>query len=119
MSDTQIGKYHVLETLGRGGMGVVVKAKDPSLGRIVAIKMMTAGFTGDPEFLKRFYREAQSTGMLHHANIVTVHELGDQNGVPYLVMEFLEGESLDSIINSRRELTLLDKMSYMVQVCAG
>src|ERR1700676_1620190 len=116
---THIGKYDVINTIGRGGMGVVYKATDPQLGRLVAIKMMTGGFANDPDLLKRFYQEAKSTASLRHSNIVTVYDVGDQEGEPYLVMEFLDGESLDAIINSQRNLSLLEKVSYIVQVCRG
>jgi eukaryotic-like serine/threonine-protein kinase len=115
----KIGKYDVIDVIGRGGMGIVYKATDPFLDRLVAIKMMTGAYADNPELLKRFFREAQSTGSLQHPNIVTVFELGDHEGNPYLVMEFLEGESLDSIITSRRELTLLEKINLMVEVCHG
>src|SRR5437763_10134607 len=116
---TKIGKYEVLDVIGRGGMGVVYKAVDPAIGRLVAIKMITAAIGDDPDLLKRFFREAQSTGSLQHPNIVTVYELGDHNGNPYLVMEFLEGESLDTIITSHRALNLLEKINLMIDVCHG
>ena len=115
----KIGKYDVIDVVGRGGMGIVYKATDPFLDRLVAIKMMTGAYSDNPELLKRFFREAQSTGSLQHPNIVTVFELGDHDGNPYLVMEFLEGESLDSIISSRRELTHLEKINLIVDVCHG
>ncbi|MGZ4818154.1 MAG: protein kinase domain-containing protein [Terriglobales bacterium] len=114
-----ISKYHVLDVLGKGGMGVVYKATDPAIGRLVAIKMITGGLYDDSEFLKRFYREAQSTGKLQHPNIVIVHDLGDEDGAPFLVMEYLEGESVQSIINERRPLPLLDKLNYITQACDG
>jgi len=114
-----IGKYDIIKTLGRGGMGVVYKATDRLLGRMVAIKMITGGFADDPDLLKRFYREARSTASLRHPNIVTVYDVGDQAGEPYLVMEFLDGESLDVMINSQRELSLLEKTNYIVQICRG
>jgi serine/threonine protein kinase len=116
---TKIGKYEVIEIVGRGGMGVVYKAVDPAIGRLVAIKMMTGGFGDDPELLKRFYREAKSTGSLQHPNIVTVYELGDQQSVPYLVMEFLEGQSLEALIRSSRDMAIAEKLSFVVQVCDG
>jgi serine/threonine protein kinase len=116
---TKIGKYEVIDVIGRGGMGIVYKATDPQLDRLVAIKMMTVGYAEDPDVLKRFYREAQSTGNLHHANIVTVYDLGDQDGNPYLVMEYLEGESLDAVISSRRALTVLDKVQLILETCRG
>jgi hypothetical protein len=115
----KIGKYEVVDVLGRGGMGVVYKAVDPAIGRTVAIKMITGAFIDDPDLLKRFYREAQSTGNLQHPNIVTVYDLGDQEGVPYLVIEFLEGEGLDKIIAGRRSMTIVDKLNLAIQVCSG
>src|SRR5574341_2540185 len=116
---TKIGKYEVVEVLGKGGMGVVYKALDPAIGRLVAIKMMTSGFAENPELLQRFYREAQSTGTLQHANIVIVHDLGEHQGNPYLVMEFLEGEPLSELIATRRKLSLVQKLDYIIQHLAG
>jgi tetratricopeptide (TPR) repeat protein len=115
----KIGKYDVIDVIGRGGMGIVYEATDPFLNRRVAIKMMTGGFSDNPDLLKRFFREAQSTGSLQHPNIVTVFELGDHGGNPYLVMEFLEGESLDAIISSRRQLSSLEKIQLIIGVCHG
>jgi serine/threonine protein kinase len=115
----KLGKYDVLDVIGRGGMGVVYKATDPGIGRVVAIKMVTGGFANDPELLKRFYREAQSAGKLQHPNIVTIYDLGDQNGNPYMVMEYLEGESLESIIASRRPVPLEQKLNTIIQLCSA
>jgi serine/threonine-protein kinase len=115
----KIGKYEIVSTLGKGGMGVVYKGQDPMIGRLVAIKMMTGGFADNPDLLKRFYREAQSTGMLQHPNIVIVYDLGDQEGNPYLVMEFLEGEGLDKIISQRRDVPLVQKLHYIIQALHG
>ena len=100
-------------------MGVVYKAVDPSIGRLVAIKRITGNYADDPKFLKRFYREAKSTGSLQHQNIVIVHDLGDCDGTPFLVMEFLEGESLDVMIREERPLPMVDKLNYIIQVCNG
>ena len=116
---TKIGKYDVIEILGKGGMGVVYKATDPKIGRQVAIKMMTGGFADNPDLLKRFYREAQATGMLEHPNIVVVYELGDQDGNPYMVMQYLEGEPLDKMIQQRREIPMVEKLGYIIQACNG
>ena len=115
----KIGKYEVVDVLGKGGMGVVYKATDPRIGRLVAIKMMTGGFADNPDLLKRFYREAQSTGMLQHPNIVIVYDLGDQEGNPYLVMEYLQGEPLDKLIATRRELSMVQKLDYIIQGLNG
>jgi hypothetical protein len=115
----RIGKYDVTGVIGRGGMGIVYRATDPRIGRPVAIKVLTGFFSEDSELLARFYREAKSTGSLQHQNIVTVYELGDQDGFPYLVMEYLEGESLDSIIASRKPLSISEKLGIMIRVCDG
>ncbi len=116
---TKIGKYDVIEVIGRGGMGVVYKANDPHLDRTVAIKMITSGFAENPAQLKRFFVEAKSLASLIHPNIVTVYDLGDFSGNPYLVMQYLEGEDLDTALVGRRQLSLLDKMNVIIQVCEG
>ena len=95
----QIGKYRILESIGRGGMGAVYKAEDATIGRLVAIKVLLTDFE-DEEMRKRFYAEARSTGKLHHPNIVTLYDLGETGGSPYLVMQFLEGESLYKVLTS-------------------
>ena len=98
----RIGKYDVLDVLGRGGMGVVYRARDARLGRIVAVKMLTEGFAGAPDMLRRFYEEANRHAALQHNNIVIVFDAGDQDGEPYIVMEFVEGKGLDKIIKEER-----------------
>ena len=102
---TKIGKYNVEGVIGRGGMGVVYKAVDSQIGRYVAIKMIT-GNRDDPSLPERFKSEARSTGSLQCPNIVTVYDFGEQDGNPYLVMQFLEGSSLDSLIQKGVSLTL-------------
>jgi serine/threonine-protein kinase len=97
-------------------MGVVYEALDPKLERHVAIKMILGA---TPGLLTRFDREARSTGSLQHQNIVTIYEFGDQEGSPYLVMEYLEGMSLDAAISSGRTLSLATKLSICVDVCNG
>lgn len=116
---TKIGRYDVVGVIGRGGMGVVYKARDPRLDRQVAIKMMTGAFVDNPDLLKRFFREAQSLGSLQHPNIVTVYELGDFDGNPYLVMQYMEGEGLDTVFTARRQLNFLEKINIIIEVCTG
>ena len=111
-----IGRYDVLRVIGRGGMGVVYEALDPKLERHVAIKMILGA---TPGLLARFDREARSMGSLQHPNIVTIHEFGDQDGSPYLVMEYLVGMSLDTAISSGRPLSLVEKLSICINVCEG
>ncbi len=113
----KIGKYNVEGILGRGGMGVVYKAVDPQIGRYVAIKMITSG--GDPSLLERFKSEARSTGSLQCPNIVTVYDFGEQDGNPYLVMQFLEGAGLDSMIQRGVSLTLSERLGIIIDVCNG
>jgi tetratricopeptide (TPR) repeat protein len=115
---TRIGAYDIVDVIGRGGMGTVFRGNDPRIGRAVAIKVLTAA-AEDPDLLIRFYREAKYTGSLHHQNIVTVYELGHQNGVPYLVMEYLEGVTLETMISSGRPMPVAEKLGIILQVCSG
>jgi eukaryotic-like serine/threonine-protein kinase len=115
----RIGKYDIVGVLGQGGMGVVYRARDPRIGRDVAIKTLTEGFSGDPEMLKRFYQEAGQTGNLRHPNIVTVYDFGDEEGLPYIVMEFLDGEPLDKIIRLQQPLHLGARLDIIEQVCSA
>ena len=113
----KIGKYDILDVLGRGGMGVVYRARDSRLGRVVAIKMLTEGFSGKSDMLQRFYREASQTGALRHNNIVIVFDAGDQDGEPYIVMEYVEGEPLDRTIKEQKRVQLEFALSVVEQVC--
>lgn len=113
----QIGKYQVLRELGRGAMGVVYLARDPSIGRLVAIKTITSAVVADADHLDRFRREAQAAGGLQHPNIVTIYEMGTEDGVPYLVMEYLDGEGLDRQIERCTAIPFLERFGYIVQLC--
>jgi eukaryotic-like serine/threonine-protein kinase len=113
----KLGKYELIEEVGRGAMGEVYKARDPLIGRPVALKTITRSLVGDAELLERFYREARSAGALEHPNIVTIYELGKEGDIPFIAMEFLEGESLEKIIDRRAPLSLLEKIGYLVPVC--
>jgi len=116
---SRIGKYDIIDVLGRGGMGVVYRGIDKHIGREVAIKTLTQGFAGDPGMLARFYDEARKTGRLKHPNIVTVYELGDDNGVPYIVMERVEGNPLDRLIQSNAPLSMADRVKIVEEVCSA
>src|SRR5271169_2740390 len=117
VNPTKIGKYNVEGVIGRGGMGVVYKAVDSQIGRYVAIKMITSD--GDESLIERFKSEAKSTGSLQCPNIVTVYDFGEQDGNPYLVMQFLEGASLDSMIQRGVALSLSERLGIIIDVCNG
>ena len=92
--DTQIGPYKIVALIGSGGMGEVYRAHDTRLRRDVALKILPASFTNDPDRLRRFEQEARAVAALSHANIVSVFDVGEANGIHYIVSELLEGESL-------------------------
>ena len=112
-----IGRYEVIEELGRGAMGVVFKARDPFIGRLVAVKTITAGIAENADLLERFRREAIAAGGLQHPNIVTIYEMSDSDGLPFIAMEYLEGESLAKVISRRMPAPLAQKLGYIVQAC--
>jgi len=119
---TKIGKYEILSTIGRGGMGVVYKARDPMIGRIVAIKTILIGDdagAGEDNLLDRLAMEARSAGRLQHPNIVTVYDFGEEDGLSYIVMEFVEGINLASLIDERRSIPLGTKLSILLQIADG
>jgi serine/threonine protein kinase len=113
----KLGKFEIIAKVGQGAMGVVYKARDPLIDRIVALKTLTTGFSQDPHHLKRFYAEARSAGNLRHANIVTIYELGHEGETPFIAMQFLNGESLDKIIDRMPNLPLSQKVGFIVHVC--
>jgi hypothetical protein len=114
----KIGRYQIVERVGRGGMGVLYRGIDAVLDREVAIKVMLLDFSDDEEQLRaRFYREARAIAKLQHRNIVTVFEFADDGTTPYIVMEFLRGSSLAARIKSPLPLALEDKLNIVAQLC--
>jgi len=113
------GRYQVIESLGKGAMGVVYKAYDPVLDRVVAIKQMVAEIASNEELRQRFYVEARAAARLNHGNIVTIHELGEAEGEIYMVMELLEGVPLSAAISADTGLTLERRIDIIAQVSDG
>ena len=118
MNLDHIGKYRVVGTIGKGAMGEVYKAKDPLLNRYVAIKTIAPALAAEPDFRRRFQREAQSAAQLNHPNIVTVFDFGEEDGLTYMAMELLEGRDLKDLVRSR-DTHLGEKLAIMEQLCDG
>src|SRR5688572_22572280 len=93
-----LSHFEILDKIGEGGMGVVYKARDTQLGRMVAVKALPGEKTADPERRKRFVQEARAASALNHPNIVTIHEIFQANGTDYIAMELVEGRTLDQLI---------------------
>lgn len=94
------GRYEVIERVGGGGMALVYKAHDILLGRNVAIKVLRQQFVHDDEFIRRFRREAQSAASLSHPNVVSIYDVGQEEDIHYIVMEYIEGQNLNEIIKN-------------------
>jgi hypothetical protein len=115
---TQVGRYEIQRRLGRGGMGTVYVAHDPVLGRMVAIKIF-AGDLDVPDARERFSREARAAAALNHPHIVTVYDFGEYNAQPYIVMEYVAGETMANIIRRKISVSLADKLRWMEELCSG
>ena len=119
---TKAGRYEVVSELGRGSMGVVYEGFDPVIGRRIAIKtMLTEGLTSQEfqEFKARFQREAQAAGVLSHPNIVNVFDYGEDSGILYLIMEYLEGKSLEKLVEEQGMLPIQTIIPMYDQVCSA
>jgi serine/threonine-protein kinase len=113
------GRYEILDKLGEGAMGIVYRAKDSAIGRIVALKMLSAEVGAEEELHQRFQREAEAIGRLNHPNVVTVYDLGHAEGQLYMAMELLEGDDLRSLIETRADIPLADRVRILMQICVG
>jgi serine/threonine protein kinase len=112
---TRLGHYQVLDQIGKGGMALVYRARDTRLGRLVALKVLPPWAVAHPGFRERLIREAKCASALNHPNIVTVHEIAQENGVDFIVMEFVSGKTLDCLIPSKG-LSVPDTLHYAIQI---
>ena len=110
-----LGKYEIIEEIGRGGYGVVFKGYDPHIKRFVALKTC---ISEDSEVRRRFHREAEISGRLDHPNVVRIFDCGTENGTPYLVQEYLDGEDLDRKID-KGFLSFPERLLYLIQIARG
>lgn len=115
---THLGRYLIMSSLGKGGMGEVYQARDTQIGRKVALKILPKLFAVDKERLRRFEKEAQTIGALNHPNILIIYDVGTYQGTPYLVSELLEGETLRSRLNSG-PLSTRSMIDYAIQIAHG
>lgn len=120
MNGTLIGnRYEIIETVGKGGMAIVYKAKCLMLNRYVAIKVLRPEFREDKDFINRFKIEAQSAGSLSHPNIVSIYDVGQDGDLDYIVMEYVEGVTLKQYIDAKGIIPWREAVDYAAQICAG
>jgi serine/threonine protein kinase len=120
---TKVGRYEILGELGRGGMGVVYRAKDPSIGRTVAVKTIQVSEEGTgmshAQLVENFQTEARAAGLLTHPNIVVIYDVGESDGVYYITMELVNGKTLQSLLDSGEKFPLPRLLSIMEQICSA
>jgi len=114
-----IGRYELIEKLGQGGMGAVYRARDTLLERIVAVKVISTSIDQNDELRERFFREARAAGQLSHKNIITIHDLGEHEGQPYLAMEYLQGQDLLARMASPQRMSLRRRVEIATEICEG
>jgi tetratricopeptide (TPR) repeat protein len=115
---TVIGRYEIQRRLGRGGMGTVYVAHDPVLGRLVALKLFLSDVEM-PDAAERFAREARAAAAFNHANIVTIHDFGELSSQPYIVMEYVQGDTLADVIRRKAPVSTIDKLRWIEELCSA
>ncbi len=115
---TRLGPYEIVELLGKGGMGEVYAGRDSRLGRTIAVKVVSARLGDDQDFKRRFLREARAVSQLQHPNVCTIHDVGSADGIDFLVMEYLEGETLQERLH-RGPLDVADVLRIGAEICEG
>src|SRR6201984_70019 len=120
---SKAGRYEIVGELGRGAMGIVYKAVDPVIGRTVAVKTIRLSEEGTglkrAELLARFQTEARAAGLLTHPNIVVIYDAGEEDGLFYITMEFVEGRSLQSLIDAKQPFPVSRVLKLMEQICSA
>jgi serine/threonine protein kinase len=111
------GRYEILGRIGGGGMALVYKAHDILLNRFVAVKVLRQQYVNDEEFIRRFRREAQSAASLSHPNVVSIYDVGQEQEVHYIVMEYVEGVTLNDVIKERAPLQVEEAVHFASQIC--
>src|SRR5215204_1924809 len=115
---TNIAHYRIMEALGAGGMGAVYKAYDEKLHRVVALKLLPPEFISHQDRRRRFLQEARAASALNHPHILTVYEIGEDDGKPYIAMEYVEGETLRQKIQAR-PLQVKEALDIAIQIAEG
>src|SRR6266850_4931262 len=116
--ETTIAHYRIMEPIGKGGMGAVYKAYDKKLQRVVALKLLPPEYISQQDRRRRFFQEARAASALNHPHILTVYEVGEDEGKPYIAMEFVEGETLRQKIKSRT-LQVNEILGFAIQIAEG
>jgi len=109
-------RYEIVEKIGGGGMALVYKAKCNLLNRYVAIKILRTEFTNDDEFINKFRRESQSAASLSHPNIVNIYDVGVEDDIYYIVMEYIKGKTLKELIQEKGRLNIEETLDYAIQI---
>ena len=112
-------RYKIISKIGVGGMADVFKGEDTLLGRPVAVKILHSNFAGDDDFVARFKREAQAAGKLSHPNIVSMYDVGFDQGYHYIVMEYIEGETLKEYITRHERLSIDNAVKFTIAIAEG
>jgi serine/threonine protein kinase len=118
-SGTKLGPYEILAPLGAGGMGEVYRARDAKLGREIAVKVLPSATASDPDRRQRFEQEARSASALNHPNILTIHDIGEVDGIVYIAMELVEGTTLRELLASGEPLPTKRLLDIAVQIAEG
>src|SRR5688572_15521273 len=114
-----LGNYLILEKLGQGGMGMVLKARHKRMDRVVALKILSAKALQSPDAIKRFEREVQAAAKLHHPNIVTAFDADEAHGTHFLVMEYVEGKNLSNLVREKGRLPVEQAVECVLQAARG